>query len=150
MEQHKNAGDEFDLAQRRIEVAREDFQTAQDNLKDGHYRAANNRAYYSIYHSITAVFALEKRAYKRHKDTIANFNRDYVKTGIFSRDIGKRIGKAEEVRHSSDYDEFYLVTKAECVRQIETAEILLKETEKYIKQKKEIHERNSGIGYGKT
>ena len=136
MEQHKNAGNEFDLAERRIEVAREDFQTAQDNLKDGHYRAANNRAYYSIYHSITA--------------TVANFNRDYVKTGIFSREIGKRIGKAEEVRHNSDYDEFYLVTKAECIRQIETAEILLKETEKYIKQKKETQKRNSGINYGKT
>ncbi len=33
MEQHKNAGDEFDLAKRRIEVAREDFQTAQDEIE---------------------------------------------------------------------------------------------------------------------
>ena len=141
MEQHKDIGDVFDLANRRIEVAKEDLETAKNNLQGKHYRAANNRAYYSIYHAITAVFALENRAYKRHKDTIANFSKDYVRTEIFSRELGKRIGKAEEVRHNSDYDEFYLVTKEESIKQVETAEILLIEVEKYLKEKKE--ERNT-------
>lgn len=94
MEQRKDVGSVFDLAARRMEVAREDLDTAKDNLQGEHYRAANNRAYYSIYHSITAVFALESRAYKKHKDTLANFNKDYVKTEIFSRELGKRIGKS--------------------------------------------------------
>ena len=83
MEQRKDVGDVFDLADRRIEVAKEDLETAENNLQGKHYRAANNRAYYSIYHAITAVFALEGRAYKRHKDTIANFNKDYVRTEVF-------------------------------------------------------------------
>ena len=55
---------------------------------------------------------------------------------FFSRDLGKRIGKAEEVRHNSDYDEFYLVTKEESIKQVETAELLLTEIEKYLKEKK--------------
>ena len=74
MEQHKDIGNVYDLAARRVEVAREDLVTAKANLQEEHYRAANNRAYYSIYHAITAVFALENKAYKRHKDAIANFN----------------------------------------------------------------------------
>jgi uncharacterized protein (UPF0332 family) len=135
MKLHSDVGNEFDLAARRLEVAREDLETAKSNLKESHFRAANNRAYYSIYHSITAVFALENRAYKRHKDTIANFNKDYVKTEIFSRELGRRIGNAEEVRHNSDYDDFYLVTKEESALQVETAELLLKEVELYIEKK---------------
>ena len=136
MEQHKDIGDVYDLAARRVEVAREDLVTAKANLQEEHYRAANNRAYYSIYHAITAVFALENKAYKRHKDAIANFNKEYIKTEVFSQELGRRIGKAEEVRHNSDYDEFYLVTKEESIQQVQTAELLLEEIEKYLDTKK--------------
>lgn len=86
---------------------------------------------------------MESRAYKRHKDTIANFNKDYVKTEIFPRTLGKRIGKAEEVRHNSDYDEFYLVTKEESIKQVETAELLFVEVEKYLAKKKKEFESDS-------
>jgi uncharacterized protein (UPF0332 family) len=58
-----------------------------------------------------------------------------VKTEIFSRELGRRIGNAEEVRHNSDYDDFYLVTKEESALQVETAELLLKEVELYIEKK---------------
>lgn len=133
--QHSDIGDLYDLAVHRLTVAKEDLETAKSNLKEEHYRAANNRAYYSIYHSICAVFALENISYKRHKDTIANFNKNYVKTEIFSRELGKRIGKAEEVRHNSDYDDFYIVTKAETLQQVETAEMLLNAVEEYINTK---------------
>ncbi len=136
MEQHKDIGNVYDLAARRVEVAREDLVTAKANLQEEHYRAANNRAYYSIYHAITAVFALENKAYKRHKDAIANFNKEYIKTEVFSQELGRRIGKAEEVRHNSDYDEFYLVTKEESIQQVQTAELLLEEIEKYLDTKK--------------
>ena len=130
--QHDDVGKLRDLAMHRLNVAREDLDTAKSNLKEEHYRAANNRAYYSIYHSIYAVFALENVSYKRHKDTISNFNKNYVKTEIFSRELGRRIGKAEAVRHNSDYDDFYIVTKEETIQQIETAEILIKAVEEYI------------------
>ena len=53
--------------------------------KSGELRAANNRAYYAIYHAICAIQALDKVAYKRHKEVIANFNKNYVKTEIFPR-----------------------------------------------------------------
>ena len=75
------------------------------------FRGANNRAYYGIYHAISAVHALDGNAYKRHKDALANFNKNYVKTEIFPRKLGKKIVKSEEIRHASDYDDFYIVTR---------------------------------------
>ncbi len=85
-------------------------------------------------------FALENVAYKRHKDTLANFNKNYIKTEIFSKDLGRKISKAQTVRHNSDYDDFYLITKEETVQQIETAEQLLDAVEIYIEDK--IRENN--------
>ena len=59
---------------------------------------------------------------KRHKDTLANFNRDYLKTEIFPKTFGRRIAQAEEIRHASDYDDFYIATKEKAVEQIMTAQ----------------------------
>ena len=86
------------------------------------YKRANNRAYYSIFHAINAVHAVSGKAYKRHKDAVANFNKDYVKTSVFPREMGRKIGQAEEIRHASDYDDFYIASKEESERQISVAD----------------------------
>ena len=54
-----NSGNPKDLALHRLIVAKEDLATAKDDFIGKHFRAVNNRAYYSIYHSITAVLALD-------------------------------------------------------------------------------------------
>ena len=76
--------------------------------------------------------ALDGTAFKRHKDTLAYFNKEYVKTEIFPRELGRRISKAQEVRHASDYDEFYIASKEETERQIESAELLAKAIRDYL------------------
>ena len=136
---HENneQGSLLELAKYRLQVAKEDLETALDNEKAGHLRAANNRAYYAIYHAITAVLALDEIAYKRHKDTIAYFNKTYVKEEIFPRSLGHRIAIAEEVRHNSDYDEFYIVSREETQKQIQTATELINEVEKFLDKKQE-------------
>jgi uncharacterized protein (UPF0332 family) len=48
-------------------------------------KAANNRAYYSL----IAVLCLESIAFKKHKDTIGYFNKNYVHTGLFPKEIGR-------------------------------------------------------------
>ena len=77
-------------------IAKSDINDAKILLDAGEYRSSNNRAYYGIYHAISAVHALEGNAYKKHKDALANFNKEYVKTEIFPRNIGRRISEAEE------------------------------------------------------
>lgn len=121
-----------DLALHRINIAKEDLETAVSNFAENHLRAANNRAYYAIYHAMTAVLAIESVAFKKHKDTIAHFNKSYVKTEVFPRELGRRISVAQEIRHASDYDEFYLVTKEETEVQIETAKELIKLVEEFL------------------
>ena len=68
----------------------------------------------------------------RHKDTLSYFNKNYVQPEIFPRELGRKIVKAEEIRHASDYDTFYIASKDVTAQQIETAERLLKLAENYL------------------
>ena len=132
MEQHKQEiGTKKDLVLYRLETAKKDLKSAKVLLEIDDCKGANNRAYYAIFQAINAVHAVSGKAYKRHKDAIANFNKDYVKTSIFPREIGRKIGQAEEIRHASDYDDFYIASKEESERQIAVAEEFIKLSEHY-------------------
>ena len=133
MEQYnEKIGTRKDLVSYRIETAKSDLKSAKILLNAGEYKGANNRAYYAIFHAINAVHALDGRAFKRHKDAIANFNKDYVKTEIFPREVDRKIGEAEEIRHASDYDDFYIATREEAEEQIQTAKELVSRVEEYV------------------
>lgn len=121
MEFHSDEGTKYDLAHYRLERAENDLKSAKLLMNAEDYRGANNRAYYAIYHAISAVHALDGKAYRRHKDAISNFNKDYIHTEIFPRVYGRKIAEAEEIRHASDYDDFYIATKTEVEEQIQTA-----------------------------
>ena len=73
-------------------------------------------------------------AFKRHKDTLSYFNKNYIYTEIFSRELGRKIVKAEEIRHASDYDTFYIASKEVTVQQIQTAEQMVKLVEEYFEK----------------
>lgn len=125
-------GTRKDLVLYRIETAKSDIRAAEILLSAKEFRGANNRAYYGIYHAISAVHALDGNAYKRHKDALANFNKNYIKTEIFSRKLGKKIVESEEIRHASDYDDFYIATREEAEEQILTARELINQVEEYV------------------
>ena len=135
MKQPEEKGTQRDLVLYRIETSKSDIKAAEILLSAREFRGANNRAYYGIYHAISAIHALDGNAYKRHKDALTNFNKNYVKTEIFPRKLGKRIVEAEEIRHASDYDDFYLATKEEAEEQIQTAKELVKLVEEYVRQR---------------
>lgn len=127
-----DVGTKMDVVRHRLNVAREDLDTANLTFEAGQYRAANNRAYYSIFHTICAVLAKEGVAFKRHKDTLSYFNKNYVQPEIFPRELGRKIVKAEEIRHACDYDTFYIASKEITAQQIETATKILGLAEQYL------------------
>lgn len=51
---------------------------------------------------------------------------------IFSRELGRKISEAVEIRHASDHDDFYIATREEAEEQIETAKELLCQIETYV------------------
>ncbi len=124
-----------ELAKHRLEQAKKDLK-ASEMLYDGKlYKASNNRAYYSIFHSIRAVLALEPIDFKKHKDVQAYFNKNYVNTEIFPKILGHKISNASVIREDSDYDDDFVEKQDVTEQQIETAKELIELVEEYINKK---------------
>ena len=121
-----------DVARYKFEQAKDDLETAKILLEAGKYKAANNRAYYSCFHAIDAVLAKEPIAFKKHKDTLSYFNKNYVHTEIFPRNIGRKISRLEIIRHKSDYDTFYIANRDDAAEQIEVAEEVVDLVKNYL------------------
>ena len=79
--------------------------------------------------------ALEEIDFKRHKDAVAYFNKTYVATGIFPREIGKKLGRLKQERETSDYDDFYIASFADATEQYAAAASIIDEIGKYLKGK---------------
>ena len=120
------------LAQYRIEQAKENLEEAEALFAINKFKGANNRAYYSIFHAIKAILALEQTDFKKHSSVIAYFNKEYISKNVFSRELGKRVNEARFFREKSDYVDFYIVTKEESKMQIDTAKMMIENAEKYI------------------
>lgn len=73
--------------------------------------------------------------FKRHKDVVAYFNKEYVATGEFDRELGRKLGTLKQIREKSDYDDFFIASKSKAEEQIATAEMLLGDIKKYLKEK---------------
>lgn len=126
----------IEFAQYRLDRAKQDLSDAEFNYQAHRYLNANNRAYYSIFHAIRAVLALEKVDFKRHKDVLAYFNQHYIKTEIFPKMISKKISLASKIREDSDYDDEFIPTDEETKIQIETAKELIELVEGHLESQK--------------
>ena len=122
----------IDLCFYRIERAVEDLKTAKNNYNSEDYRAANNRAYYSIFHSLRAVLALDHFDSKKHSGIISEFRRKYIKNRIFTVEMSGMIDSAFEIRNASDYNDMFIANKDETKTQIKNAEYILNEVAVYI------------------
>ena len=97
-----------DLSRYRMQKAEEMLVSSKREFAAGDYASANNRAYYSIFHMLRAVLALDGEDYKKHSAVISRFSQNYLKTDIISRDYSKLIFNASAIRNRSDYEDFYI------------------------------------------
>ena len=97
-----------DISKYKLEQAIDDLDTDKLLLNANKFKAANNRVYYSCFHAVDSVLALEPISFKKHKDTLAYFNKNYIHTEIFPKNIGRKLSRLEIIRHKSDYDSINL------------------------------------------
>jgi len=125
----------IDLVKHRLNQAKENLEEAKILYNANKFKGANNRAYYSIFHSIRSILALEPIDFKKHKDVVGYYNKNYIKTEIFPKNMGRKIADATSIREDSDYDDEFVVKKEITESQIQTAEEFINIAEKYIETK---------------
>ncbi|OGV69330.1 MAG: hypothetical protein A3K19_18750 [Lentisphaerae bacterium RIFOXYB12_FULL_65_16] len=65
---------------------------------------AASRAYYAVFHALSAVLATRGLSYSSHSQTLGAFNREFVKTGAFAPETSRQLQRLFEDRQIADYD----------------------------------------------
>ena len=84
--------------------ARDKLKTARLDFDGGQYDDAVSRAYYAVFHMMTAALFSRDQVYTSHAQTIGAFNREFIKTSIFPKGFTKMIQGLFEERQTGDYD----------------------------------------------
>ena len=122
----------LDYSKYRYVKAKEDLEAAKKNYQDGFYTAANNRAYYSVFHAIRSILILDQFDSKKHSGVISKFRESYIKTGILPDKVSDAIKETFEVRQDSDYGDMYEATSEETMEQIKNAEYVYEVVGNYL------------------
>ncbi len=125
--------DEIALANYRIEKAKKCLKASKLLLDDELYADSANRSYYAIFHSMNALFALRSIGFKKHSGVLANFNLDYIKSGLIEIEYAKIAKSAFLIRTQSDYSDFYIVSKQDVIEQYKNAEKFVNRIAEFIK-----------------
>ncbi len=123
------------LSNIRFEHALECLTAAKSLLDSENFKSAANRSYYAVFHAMRAVLAFDGIDMKHHSGIISEFRKLYIKTGIFEEKLSEIISLLFDVRTESDYDDFFVISKAEVAEQIENAEYFLRVIGKYLSSK---------------
>lgn len=122
------------LSNVRYDHALECLDAAKALLKGGNYKSAANRSYYAIFHAMRAVLAFDEIDMKHHSGIISEFRRLYIKTGVFDTQLSQIISVSFDIRTDSDYDDFFVISKAEVEEQIQNAGYFLQQIGTYLEK----------------
>jgi uncharacterized protein (UPF0332 family) len=89
----------------RMTQAHETLREAQILLRESAFRGTVNRSYYAMFYTLLAILATKQLGTSRHSGALALFDREFVKAGLFPRELSRSIRLAFNLRQRYDYGE---------------------------------------------
>ena len=94
-------------------------------LKEGDCESSVSRTYYAMFYSVQAILLTKNLSFSSHKGVISAFGEYFIKTGMFSKEMGRELNRAFEKRQISDYEYTFVISQRE-------AEDLLKSGKEFV------------------
>ena len=85
--------------------ARECLDDAKLLLENKRLHSAVNRIYYALFYQVSALLLAKGLSFYKHSGVLAAFNKEFVKTGIIDKELGKFYNRMFEHRRSGDCGE---------------------------------------------
>ncbi|MBI5745715.1 MAG: HEPN domain-containing protein [Nitrospirae bacterium] len=125
------AGD-IDVIKMMLIKAHKKLKAAKIDLDNDQYDDSVSRAYYAVYHAISAALFSKGLHFSSHGQTIGAFNREFIKTKNFPSSFAATIRKLFKERQTGDYD-FESYIDADVAREdLNYAEKIVNACEKYL------------------
>jgi uncharacterized protein (UPF0332 family) len=96
-----------DLAKYRLQRAFETEEDATLLLERKRYNSATNRFYYAIFYAIRALLATRGLDSAKHSGVLSLFHKEFVKPGLFSKELSKIPNVSFEKRTDGDYEDYH-------------------------------------------
>lgn len=94
-----------------MEQAHETLRESEILLAEAALRGAVNRAYYAMFYALLALLATRQLGTSKHSGAISLFDREFVKTGLFPRELSRALHLAFDRRQKHDYGEMIPLTQ---------------------------------------
>lgn len=90
----------------RMERAREAIDEAKMLFDAGHINAYVNRLYYACFYAVSALLLTKNFSTSKHGYLRSLMHREFVKTGLISKELGKHFDMLFDNRLEGDYGDF--------------------------------------------
>lgn len=130
------------LIRYRLEMAQATLKDAQLlHEQGGSPWSVVNRAYYAMFYATLALLTFIGEEASKHGGVIALFDRHFVRTGTFPREMSKWLHKAFDLRQIGDYRELIVLTGEQAEEVLQWAKDFVAQVEAFLTAK--LEERNS-------
>ncbi|MBL7161605.1 MAG: HEPN domain-containing protein [Anaerolineales bacterium] len=99
----------LELSKYRVQQAHETLHEAEILFREGAWRGAVNRSYYAMFYAALALVTVRSYSTSKHAGVIAFFDREFIKTGIFPKELSRNFHLAFDQRQVQDYGEFTVI-----------------------------------------
>lgn len=124
--------DKEELVKHRLSRAKESADDAKFALENNRLNNAENRIYYAIFYSVSALAIKNDYSTSKHFQLMGWFNKNFIKTGKIDKEFGRIYKRQFENRLESDYDDFIELSYEQVKEDYENMQSFLEEIEKFI------------------
>jgi len=123
------------LIRYRIQQAQQALQEADLLYHASLFLGAINRAYYAMFYAIQALIVLQNEVTSKHSGAISFFDREFIKTGIFPKNLSRSLHLAFDRRQMNDYGEVSIFSQPDVLTALTEAKEFVAAVEEYLKKK---------------
>jgi uncharacterized protein (UPF0332 family) len=123
------------LIRYRLEQADESIESAQILLESKKLRPSVSRSYYAMFYAVLALLVKEDLRISKHTGAISVFNREFVKKGIFDKELSSWLQEAFDLRQRADYRELFTVSSERTEKVLNQARTFVAEVKTAITKK---------------
>lgn len=118
-----------------IEKAKKFIKSAKLLFDAGDFDSTVSRTYYAMHHITEAVLLTKNLKIKTHRGLISKFGEIFIKTNIFTKDIGRQLRDIFDKRLIGDYEYITEIKRIDAENVLITGQKYLKELIEYLETK---------------
>lgn len=121
-------------ARLRLDRAREDLETARENIASDRFRAAINRSYYAMFHIASAALLTQAVKRSKHSGVQAAFAEFLVKPGRIEPEFSRLYRRSRSQREAADYQDEFVADEATARQALADAERFVERVERFLRE----------------